>query len=56
MTKYQIQKNRLRDLAIHWQASTESLSYGELICWGNYFAKHGKRYGLLTEFKDNGIL
>ena len=33
-----------------------SISWGELAIFGDFFEKYGKRYGLLTEFRENGIL
>jgi hypothetical protein len=31
------------------------MSWGELAYWQEYFEKLGKRYGLLTEFRENCI-
>lgn len=31
------------------------LSYGELAIFQDFFTTYGKRYGLLTEFRENGI-
>jgi len=47
-----------RDHAVEWQcwSSEQSLSYGELAEWQAHFKKLGKRFGLTTEFKENGIL
>lgn len=43
--------------AIDWQiyASENTMYMSELAEWGDYFHKLGKRYGLLTEFRENGI-
>jgi len=50
-------KASARDKAIEWQLETMemSLSYEVLMIAQNYFQKLGKRYGLLTEFRENGI-
>lgn len=51
-------KERARELAIGWQYETSQrdISYGELAEAGETFYKLGKRYGLLGEFRENGIL
>ena len=58
MNKYQENKERIRQQAIYWQLdfSNENYSWLDLAEWGDYFYKMGKRYGLLKEFKENGIL
>ena len=50
-------KERARDQAIDWQTYVEEhcLSYGEFAYWNDRFEKLGKRYGLLKEFRENGI-
>lgn len=55
---YAEMKEKARQEAIEWQAgfSAHNYSYGELAVWQNYFEKSGKRYGLLTEFRENGII
>ena len=54
---YAERKANARQIAIDWQneASEQDLSYGELAEAGNNFHKLGKRYGLLNEFRENGI-
>lgn len=32
-----------------------SMSWGECATWSEYFKEQGKRYGLLTEFRENAI-
>lgn len=58
MNTYQKTKKQVRDKAIEWQADfgNHNYSYGELAAWSNYFEKIGKRYGLLAEFRENGII
>lgn len=55
--KYQEMKERVRQMAIDWQMNdaNENASYAELAEIGNLFFKLGKRFGLLTEFRENGI-
>lgn len=58
MNTYQKAKARARDKAVEWQRSfcDQNYSYGELAYWGEYFERLGKRYGLVREFKENGII
>ena len=55
--RYQIEKEKARNIAITWQIeeSDYSYSYGGLMILQEYFYKLGKRYGLLKEFRENGI-
>ena len=50
-------KARARELAICWQHETSqiNISCGELAEAYERFNKLGKRFGLLGEFRDNGI-
>ena len=54
---YQEMKIEAREQAIDWQIETseQNLSYGELADAQEYFEKQGRRYGLLQEFRENGI-
>ena len=56
--KYQKQKAAAREKAVNWQLtfSEHDYSYGELAVFGEKFTKLGKRYGLLKEFRENGII
>ena len=58
MSAYQRAKARARDKAIEWQLdfNNQNYSYGELAYYGNYFERLAKRYGLVKEFKENGII
>lgn len=58
MNKYLKNKEKLRENAIKWQQDfpSKNYSYGELAFWQDYFYKLGKKYGLLKEFKENGII
>ena len=50
-------KARARELAIGWQHETSqiNISFGELAEACERFNKLGKRFGLLCEFRENGI-
>lgn len=54
---YKDRQNNLRELAIDYSNNYASLSwsYSELAEICNYFYENGKRYGLLKEFRENGI-
>lgn len=57
MNNYQKRKESARQEAIDWQLedSDYPYSYGGLAIIGEYFYKLGKRFGLLREFRENGI-
>lgn len=57
MKKYQLAKNRAREKAIQWQLEFNENNYSmlEWANFGNYFYNLGKKYGLLKEFRENGI-
>ena len=56
-TTYEIKKEMARQEAIEWQNGfcNHNYSYGELAEFVYYFEKLGRRYGLLKEFRENGI-
>ena len=58
MTKYQIEKEKAREKAIEWQLdfNNHNYSWGELSRYGEYFTRLAKRFGLVKEFKENGII
>ena len=58
MINYQKSKSKARQEAIRWQLLNNviKISYAELVTYQLYFEKLGKRYGLLKEFKENGII
>ena len=55
---YLERKNKVRNSAIEWQIKfSESEHYmSECAYWAEHFRKLGKRYGLLKEFRKNGII
>ena len=55
---YETKKENARQEAIDWQSDfcNHNYSYGELAEFGYHFEKLGRRYGLLKEFRENGIL
>ena len=48
----------LKDFAVQWQLAFSRFNYSQddLIGWANFFGEYGKKYGLLREFKENGII
>ena len=48
----------LRDFAIDWQLSFSRFIYYQntLIDYQSFFEDYGKKYGLLREFRENGII
>jgi hypothetical protein len=50
--------DQARDHAIEWQqwASTQSLSWGAMAEWGEYFAAIAEKFDLVDEFHENGII
>ena len=60
MSNYQKRKEALRERAINFQQgygefAKMNYSWGEIQKWQSYFEKQGRKYGLLTEFHENGI-
>lgn len=57
MSTYQEKKKKAREKAIEWQERLveQSISYGELVIAQSVFEQLGRRYSLLTEFRENGI-
>ena len=55
---YEKRKADIRQEAIDWQSDfcNHNYSYGELADFSDYFTRLGKRYGLLREFKNEGII
>lgn len=55
--KYKELKERARQIAIDWQLEVQErdMSYAELNDAGNFFERLGRRFGLLREFRENGI-
>nr|DAY92965.1 MAG TPA: hypothetical protein [Caudoviricetes sp.] len=58
MTRYQKNKEEVRLFAIDWQAdfNNHNYSYSELAIFQDMFFRLGRKYGLLREFRENGIL
>ena len=54
---YEEIQDELNVLVEHYEESFESClySWGEVAEWQSKFEKLGKRYGLLREFRENGI-
>lgn len=58
MKTYVERKAQAAEEARQWQLNfgNESHSYAELLTAQNRFAKLAKRYGLVKEFRENGII
>ena len=58
MIDYQTRKENARQEAIEWQRNLmdHDYSYGEYVDFGEYFRELGRKNGLISEFKENGIL
>ena len=56
--KYQAKKAQIRQEAIDWQIKSSQMNYfySELLNFSDYFTRLGKKYGLLKEFRENGIV
>ena len=54
---YQARKEAARNEALEWMdmASSDDLSYGDICDAQDRFYTLGKRYGLLEEFRENGV-
>ena len=56
---YEERKSNLQDLAISWSnngGEYQAWSYGELAEIQGFFEQAGRRYGLVKEFRENGII
>lgn len=51
-------RDEAREKAIDWQEwqNDQSLSWGELSQWQDYFTGLAKKFYLTAEFKENGII
>lgn len=58
MNRYQKGKEKTRNEAVDWQSdfAEHNYSYGELACFSDYFETKARRYGLVKEFRENGII
>ena len=56
LNKYQVGKAAAREKAINYSLENNNFSYYELAKISDYFYKIAKRYGLIKEFKENGII
>lgn len=58
MTRYQKNKEEVRQFAIEWQADfpNHNHSYSDLAVFQDMFSRLGRKYGLLREFRENGLI
>lgn len=57
-SRYERGKAAARQRAIDWQhdQSRRAMSWAEVAEWQGHFLKLARRFGLVREFKENGIL
>lgn len=55
---YQRGKEKAREEAKKWQydVSQKALAWWDVAHMGDYFEKLGRRFGLIREFRENGII
>ena len=58
MSRYQRAKQKAREEAMQWQHDfvNHSYSYSDMADFTSHFEKKAKRYGLIKEFRENGII
>lgn len=58
MSRYEAMKEAIREAAKEYQQNIYNISqsYAEIIEKQYILEKYGKRYGLIREFKENGII
>jgi hypothetical protein len=58
MLKYYTKKEKARNLAIDWQLNftNNDRSWGYCITWAARWERIGRKYGLIREFKENGLI
>ncbi len=58
LSAYEENQAILRDFAIEWQYNFHNFNYSMSECavWSDFFREYGKKYGLLREFEENGII
>ena len=54
--RYKAKKEGLRQMAIIYQTTQKDQSWGDIARITEYFYTFGKRYGLIKEFRENGII
>lgn len=57
LTQKEKEKHLLRSFATEYQIAFADavMTLNEIVMWQNFFEKYGRRYGLLREFRENGI-
>ena len=58
LTAREKMKAIIREIAQRWQDGFDrfNYSYFDFLNWQNFFEEYGRKYGLLREFKENGII
>ena len=58
MNNYQKQKKKARQEAIEWQRNfyNQNWTYQDIYYYTERFERYAKQYGLIKEFRENGII
>ena len=58
MSKYMEKKEAARNEAINWMHTTanDSMSWSEIAEYQDRLMTIGRRYGLIREFRENGVI
>lgn len=58
MSSSRERQEQARQLAIDWQTDIDNHdnSYGELAAYQDMFSRLARRWGLIREFRENGII
>ena len=58
VSRYNDRRETLQEFAKYWQDKFSDMAYdwGSLADWSAFFEEYGKKYGLLREFRENGII
>jgi hypothetical protein len=58
MSKYREMQEKIRQEAIECQLDFEKQDYcwGDLLIYHQYFEDKARKYGLIKEFRENGII
>lgn len=58
LTAYKKMQAIIREIAQKWQDGFDrfNYSYFDILSWQEFFEEYGRKYGLLREFKENGII
>lgn len=57
MNRYRQKKEQVRDFAAEWQEefSENRYTWADVAAYADMFSRLGRRWGLLREFRENGL-